>query len=402
MNHASLFSGIGGAEVAAARLGWHNIFHCEINPFGRKVIEYHFPNSVSYDDITKTDFSEWRGKIDILTGGFPCQPFSLAGERRGDTDDRYLFPHMLRAIHEIHPTWIVGENVSGITSMVQSGSVVEVASGGTFFEENHTLRAEQRFTLDEICESIEREGYSVQPIVIPACAVGAPHRRDRVWIVAHAESGGGTQSHGSHTDAQPKERSEQTQRTARPSAISQSVAKSHGNGLSQHDEYRQPEQGQAPLSYIFAPTSPGTAQTLIHPDNARCAREHSASRDDEQGRNRPQQRPTQHKIPNADGANPTAHPESERRGRLRNESQAQGTHASDELFGEQYPVPNWDEFPTQPPVCGGDDGLPAFVDDLTISYGKWRTETIKAYGNAWVVAVAEEIFKAIEEIDAKL
>ena len=91
MTHASLFSGIGGAEIAASMMGWENVFHCEINPFGRQVLEYWFPNSKSYEDITKTNFSEWRGKIDILTGGFPCQPFSYAGQRRGADDDRYLW-----------------------------------------------------------------------------------------------------------------------------------------------------------------------------------------------------------------------------------------------------------------------------------------------------------------------
>lgn len=83
MKHASLFSGIGGPEVAAAMLGWENVFHCEINPFGRRVLEYWFPESVSYEDITKTDFRCWRGQIDVLTGGFPCQPFSYAGKRGG-------------------------------------------------------------------------------------------------------------------------------------------------------------------------------------------------------------------------------------------------------------------------------------------------------------------------------
>lgn len=81
--HASLFSGIGGAELAASWLGWTNVFHCEIQEFQRKVLEYWFPNSVSYEDITKTDFSEWRGHIDVLTGGFPYQPFSVAGKRKG-------------------------------------------------------------------------------------------------------------------------------------------------------------------------------------------------------------------------------------------------------------------------------------------------------------------------------
>ena len=90
ITHASVFSGIGGPEVAAVMLGWQNLFHCEINPFGKAVLDYWFPNSKSYEDITKTDFTEWRGKVTVLTGGFPCQPFSYAGRRAGAEDDRYL------------------------------------------------------------------------------------------------------------------------------------------------------------------------------------------------------------------------------------------------------------------------------------------------------------------------
>lgn len=101
--HGSLFSGIGGPEIAAEEMGWKNMFHCEINPFGRKILDYWFPNSKSYEDITKTNFTEWRGKINVLTGGFPCQPFSCAGQRKGAEDDRYLWPEMLRAIREISP-----------------------------------------------------------------------------------------------------------------------------------------------------------------------------------------------------------------------------------------------------------------------------------------------------------
>ena len=98
MTHASLFSGIGGAEVAAAWMGWRNVFHCEIQEFPRKVLDFWFPNAESYEDITKTDFTKWGGKIDVLTGGFPCQPFSLAGRRKGEKDNRYLWQEMHRAI----------------------------------------------------------------------------------------------------------------------------------------------------------------------------------------------------------------------------------------------------------------------------------------------------------------
>ena len=183
--HASLFSGIGGAELAASWFGWGNVFHCEIQEFQRKVLEYWFPNSISYEDIAKTDFTEWRGRIDVLTGGFPCQPFSVAGKRKGAEDNRYLWGEMLRAIRQIQPTWVVGENVNGILSMVQPYNAVKVGRTDDLFEKNYMYRTEQQFTIDAICEDLECAGYSVQPFVIPACAVGAPHRRDRVWIVAH-------------------------------------------------------------------------------------------------------------------------------------------------------------------------------------------------------------------------
>jgi hypothetical protein len=114
MTHASLFSGIGGFDLAAEWMGWENLFHCEWNPFGQRVLKHHFPNSISYNDITKTDFSIHRGQVDILTGGFPCQPYSSAGKRLGKADERHLWPEMLRTIKEVKPTWIVGENVLGI------------------------------------------------------------------------------------------------------------------------------------------------------------------------------------------------------------------------------------------------------------------------------------------------
>ena len=193
MNHASLFSGIGGAEVAASMMGWQNLFHCEIQEFPRKVLQYWFPNSESYEDITKTDFHQWQGKVDVLTGGFPCQPFSVAGRRKGEDDNRYLWPQMLRAIREIKPTWIVSENVIGIQTMVEPSQETKVGRTDDLFEENYIYREESRFTLEKICQELEAAGYSVQPLNIPACSVGAPHKRERIWIVAHrADTGAET------------------------------------------------------------------------------------------------------------------------------------------------------------------------------------------------------------------
>jgi DNA (cytosine-5)-methyltransferase 1 len=164
MKHGSLFSGIGGFDLAAEWMGWENVFHCEWNPFGQKVLKHYWPNSISYNDITKTDFTIHRRAIDILTGGFPCQPYSSAGKRLGKEDERHLWPSMLRAIREIQPRWIVGENVLGLVNW----------NGGMVFE--------------EVQADLEAEGYEVQPYVLPAAAVNAPHRRDRVWFVAYADS----------------------------------------------------------------------------------------------------------------------------------------------------------------------------------------------------------------------
>lgn len=166
VTHASLFSGIGGFDLAAEWAGWTNMFNCEIDPFCRRVLAYHFPNAVQYEDIKTTDFTVWRGRIDVLTGGFPCQPFSVAGKRKGTDDDRYLWPEMFRAIREISPRWVVGENVRGFVNW-SDGMV-----------------------LDTVFSDLEALGYEVQPFILPACAVDAPHRRDRVWIVAHRADAG--------------------------------------------------------------------------------------------------------------------------------------------------------------------------------------------------------------------
>jgi DNA (cytosine-5)-methyltransferase 1 len=116
MNHASLFSGIGGFDLAAREVGWNNVFQCEIDPFCQSVLKYYFPKTVLYEDIKRTDSTSWKGKIDVLTGGFPCQPFSVAGQRKGADDDRYLWPEMLRVIRETRPLWVIGENWNNVYS----------------------------------------------------------------------------------------------------------------------------------------------------------------------------------------------------------------------------------------------------------------------------------------------
>ena len=163
MNHLDLFSGIGGFALAASWV-WpdHNpLLFCEIDSFCREVLRKHWSQTPIHNDIRTLDARPLLGSIDILTGGFPCQPYSLAGQRRGKKDHRALWAEMLRVVDECGPRWIVGENVPGIISM----------------------------ELDAVLSDLETHGYTAWPLVIPAVAVDAPHRRDRVWIVAHADSG---------------------------------------------------------------------------------------------------------------------------------------------------------------------------------------------------------------------
>ena len=188
MRHGSLFSGIGGFDLAAWWLGWQNVFHVEIDPFCRHVLKTHFPFASQYNDIKKFKGGSYHGTIDIISGGFPCQPFSIAGQRRGREDDRYLWPEMLRVINEIRPTWVVGENVAGILSMVQPGMPVDLAMQARLSKEDQEIITEHEYLIETICQDIERIGYSVQPFLIPACGAGAPHLRNRVWFVAHTES----------------------------------------------------------------------------------------------------------------------------------------------------------------------------------------------------------------------
>jgi DNA (cytosine-5)-methyltransferase 1 len=325
--HGSLFSGIGGFDLAAELMGWENKFHCEWNEFGQKVLKYYWPNAESFHDITKTDFTPYANRISILSGGFPCQPYSLAGKRKGKEDERHLFPEMLRAIKEIQPRWVVGENVLGLVNW----------NGGLVF---HEVQAD-----------LEAAGYEVWPYVLPAAAVNAPHRRDRVWFIAHRNSNGQHWSNSEH-EVNPSEGREYAQRN-----IEQGT--NHGftsDPAGQQGERMRPEQRE------FSEPKQGE----------------SGGRSSEMGNER-----------NAINTN------SERR-KKRNIS---GKSREQEQFnwGFNENQGNWQKFPTQSPVCNGNDGIPARLDGITFS--KWRNESIKAGGNAIVPQVALQIFKAIQKYE---
>jgi len=191
--HLDLFSGIGGFAYAIDQV-WPDTEHifCDNEPFARAVLKKHWPESYIYDDIKQIDTNSLNERLErveqkqatgqsgqsggtgqdqtprpfILTGGFPCQPFSQAGLRRGTADDRYLWPEMFRVIRLTKPEWVVAENVGGLVNWNEG------------------------LVLETVCSDLEAEGYEVQPFVIPAAAVNAPHRRDRVWIIGHAQHNG--------------------------------------------------------------------------------------------------------------------------------------------------------------------------------------------------------------------
>jgi len=314
MRHGSLFSGIGGFDLAAEWMGWENVFHCEWNEFGQKVLKYHFPNADSYSDITKTDFTKYADTIDILTGGFPCQPFSLAGKRKGTDDERYLWHEMLRAVQEIKPKFVVAENVYGIVNI----------DGGLVFE--------------QVCADLEAEGYEVQPFIIPAASKNAPHRRDRVWFVAYCNSRGLERSIKVGRNSIDVERKGEFG----------NATDTKCEGLERYNRQWEGCTINRSDKGIFV----GTKNQLNATDT-----------------------------------------ESRRTGRLRNKEEKTGTRKSNVLFRSKHSVPNWINFPTQSPICGGDDGLPTELDGITFS--KWRNESIKAYGNAIVPQVAFTIFNAL-------
>ena len=401
MTHASLFSGIGGPEIAAAMLGWDNLFHCEINPFGRKVLDYWFPNSKSYEDITKTDFTEWRGRVDVLTGGFPCQPFSYAGQRRGADDDRYLWPYMFKAIDAIRPTWVVAENVAGITTMVEQGEVVEVGCQASLFEEVddiHRYRFTETFTLQRICDDLESHGYAVQPVLVPACAVGAPHRRDRVFIVANRsvvqrdgsefgkcgrrkkvpELGDNNSkgiftadSHGGYDGGAPGE----------------DAGESGKERVQERDEIRQsgePDQVRPEIRGLVADTESQQGGRLQPRQPRRCESK-QGQLGGRGGEDDAERYASYTNCQRSNKPNSATKP-----------SEAQRFHCEENNKRGIAGLGRWDSFPTVSPVYRGNDGIPFDVDSLAVPFSKWRTESLKAYGNAIVPQVMYEIFRAID------
>ncbi len=375
LKHASLFSGIGGFDLAATWVGWENVFTCEKHPFCNRILKYHWPETHHHEDIYQFNAAPYRGGIDIISGGFPCQPFSYAGRRKGKTDDRYLWPETRRIITEVRPEWVVLENVAGLFTILEPESLsqMEIKTIELFCKDgeqaaNSTIVRLQRRVIGSIISEIGTAGYSLPrledgtPVVlcIPACAINAPHRRDRVWFVAHADF---------HTDRQdgggpgnPGTDRKTTQKRQEKTGI----------------DHRRPD--QIHFSEWSDPNSYGNGQHFGNSENAVNAGE---------GRQHAQHDPNQAHRFAADAY-----------GKGLEGAAGKGDQGGN---GDQpawfHEVPGWDEWPAQSPVCSRNDGVPRTMDGITFS--KWRTESIKAFGNAIVPQIALELFRSIAKVNVQ-
>ncbi len=347
MKHIGLFEGIGGFSLAARWMGWETIAWCEWNEFGQKVLKHHFPKAQPHGDITKTDFTIYRGQCDIVTGGFPCQPYSLAGKRKGKADDRHLWPEMLRAIREIQPRWVVGENVFGLVNW----------DGGLVF--------------NEVQAELEAAGYEVFPYVLPACAVNAPHRRDRIWFVAYSNSARLQKARSEQQATRIEQYGELDWTTPNPDNARNAThgCRTDRNGEKESSQREQPQ----------------------FKSNRLCNTRFASNSSSKSSRGELQQRQGEGEFRGCDSKGVITDTNSGRQ-----PSKEHGQTESGRIAETGIPS-DWQNFPTQSPICSGDDGISARLDSIT--FPKWRNESIKAAGNAIVPQVAFQIFKAIEQYD---
>lgn len=366
MLHIDLFSGIGGFAYAIDQT-WNNVEHifCDNDKFCREILKKHWPESEIYNDIrdiTDTNFERFmerelkvnptkRNKtfprsavsVDIVTGGFPCQPFSAAGLRRGTSDERHLWPEMLRVIQLTKPKWVIAENVRGLVTWNEG------------------------LVLEQVCSDLEASGYEVQPLIIPALAVNAPHRRDRIWFIAHAIDSRSRRAKRQGDEApnslQGKHRAEdsspgQSKRTTSLGTSKKYVANTD-NSRYRASSGRVKRQGQKNIEKQQL-SQPGTSRQSIDATNSK----------------------------NHDGGG----------GRQFKTEKTIGASRHHEFRREDWDI-DWIKTATE--FCSVDDGLPVELDGFKLSKAQYRAQQLKAYGNAIVPQVAMEIMKSIREATIK-
>lgn len=382
LTFASLFSGIGGADIAATAAGWEHKFWCEWDPFCQTVLKYWFNNSIGYNDITKTDFTGWRGKIDVLHASPPCQSVSVAGKRKGEADDRFLWGDAIRALSEIRPTWFTFENVAGIETMVESVPHVAMV-----FQDGHpgeagglTRRFRRLGILNGILDLIRLQGYDVRVFNIPACAVGAPHERKRVWIVGHlADSYSERREHGGDNREERQVREEQQRYTpenieGRGQRVGEFGKAGEDRSASDAMHNRLENTSNRGTSREVCRETPESI--LSKPVEAESAIRSSSDAQGKQGKRNGFKQP-------------------ENRAAKQIQHRGRGSENGSFWRSEDF----WRDFPIESPVCRGNDGFPLEVDSLAIPFSRWRREAVKAYGNALVPQVLYQFYNAINKVE---
>jgi DNA (cytosine-5)-methyltransferase 1 len=348
LNHLGLFAGILGFELAAHWAGWKTVAVSEIDPYCCELIKLRMPGVPNLGDIK--NYKEWEIEqpIDIITGGFPCQPVSQAGKRRGTEDDRWLWEEMLGVIKKFKPTYVIGENVAGLINM----------------------------GLDEVCTSLEMEGYEVQPIIIPACAKNAPHRRDRVWIVGYSNNPRSRTS-GSRVDGSRPACSEERE-FAQFGTGGSGELNSNTSQINDRRHNRIQEEGQVQQS-----------GNCDESDNA------ANSRGSESGRVSSIKWKASSEIGEGD-KNVTNSSNEGLQGEFK-QNGIEGEKIRNKQPSRLYRTweRNWVEVATR--LCRMDDGLSTFLDRLNDERKRLgtRTNRLKGLGNAIVPQIAYEIMKAI-------
>ena len=398
MKLLTLCSGIGAPEFAATRLGWDCVLNCEIDPFCNRVLQYYYPKAYHHEyiktltgeiineEVTKRFGKEWRNDGTVLVAGFPCQAFSVAGKRLGAADDRYLWPEVIRIVRETKPDWFIGENVTGILSVVLPSEEIDLEKEGIEADKiDGEIVEKQWFVFERVCRDLEESGYEIIPFVIPACAVGAPHKRDRVWFVAHRTDAG-----FKNLRREWKDTIHAFESSSFPSSIGWF---DRGNNreeryIQSNKEWDFSQSKSERNRWKFGPCENGEIRSS---SNTKCgggdeihdqtqSRQPNGARFDGNGGER--------SSPNAGFE-------------LSLQWMQEGYeewYAEDFRIEPPFSTPEWDKFPTvKPAIRRGNDGI--FNRLSAITFPRWRSESIKALGNSMVPAILEEIFRCIEKVE---
>lgn len=407
-NHASLCSGIGGFDLASEWKGWKNIFAVEIDSDCRKILNHHFPEIKIYEDVKQFNGEKYYGTIDVISAGFPCQPFSQAGKQRGKADDRYLWDEILRIVKEIKPTFFVGENVPGLFQMAQYESSPPVDSEGNPIGDEGDLYSTTGSGIlgKEILEGLEEAGYQIlSPLIIPACSINAIHRRDRIWILAYSENNRyrrrESQQCGIIRDREflqgEQKGSSLGSKVARRSRIGD-ASDTFDNGSSRGSSIERGALGASEEGRMFE--SKGEDPWITGDSNFDEHRTDSGKNSEENqisGEHREKiilSGESSGTDSNASNSNFRGNGRYERQSSKKGSTTCSSESSSQGERRSRHKI----RFPTsQPTVRRGDDGFSFVLDDGRLITPNQRKKSLEQLGNAIVPQVAYEIFSIIEK-----